>query len=354
MLSDPERWPFTGYEKIADSLEGWLGDDEAAYRALRGAVWVVSEKIHGANFCLVTDGAVVRPAKRKAFLGPGEDFFGHEELLDRIAPRVLALASDLRAGDAAVELVNVHCELFGGGYPHPEVPAVEGVAPVQTGCWYCPGIEVCVLDVAVLAAGERRYLDFDEVAALSEAAGLLYARALFRGPYEEAIAHPLGFESTLPALLGLPALPGNKAEGVVVKPASAVRVPRRAGWVRPVIKRKIAEFAEDERFHGAEKWAAPRQAGAGALEVLRYEVSCLVNEARLAAAVSKVGRVAPGDRARAREVMMLVVDDLTSELSAKHGAQVRGLRGEEAAALRAYVEGEARALVEVFLGVSPE
>src|SRR6185369_1173904 len=128
------------------------------------------------NFCLVSDGAEVRAAKRKAFLAPGEEFFGHEALLARIAPRILALAKD-----APADLVYVYCELFGGGYPHPEVAAVEGVAPVQTGCWYCPGIEVCVLDVAVLEGGERRYLDFDEVVERSEGAELFHARALFRG-----------------------------------------------------------------------------------------------------------------------------------------------------------------------------
>ena len=51
-------WPYFPYEKIADTLDAWLGDDEAAYRALRGATWIATEKIHGANFCLVTDGGL--------------------------------------------------------------------------------------------------------------------------------------------------------------------------------------------------------------------------------------------------------------------------------------------------------
>jgi Rnl2 family RNA ligase len=355
MERDPSEWPFTGYEKIAESLDAWLGDDEAAYRALRGVPWIVTEKIHGANFCLLTDGRAIRAAKRKALLRDGEDFFGHAALLDRLAPAITRLPALLRDAGITADLVYIHGELFGGGYPHPDVPKVAGVEPVQTGCWYCPHIELSIFDLAVLTSGERRYVDHDLLARACTELGLLHARPLFRGGYEEAMAYPLGFESTIPALLGLPPLPiGNKAEGVVVKPVRAVTVPRRADLVRPVIKRKIAEFAEDARYHEAEKWASkPTSANTGALDLLRWEISCLVNEARLAAAVSKVGRVGAGDVARAREVMSLVIDDLYTELAAKHAAAVASLAPSERAALASFAEGEARALVELYLGVSP-
>ena len=170
------------------------------------------------------------------------------------------------------------------------------------------------------------------------------------------MAFPLGFESTIPAALGLPPLSGvNKAEGVVLKPARAVRVPRRAGWIRPVVKRKIPEFAEDARYHAAEKWAArpaPSE-GAPALEILKHEVSALVTDTRLDAAVSKIGRVGPGDVARAREVHVLLVEDVYAELDAQHASALRTLSPAEAVDLRRYAEGEARALVELCLGVSP-
>lgn len=350
-------WPFFAYEKIAESLEAWVGDDEAAYRALRGVAWIATEKIHGASFCLVSDGALLRAGKRKVFLAPEEDFFGHRALVDRIGARVIALSAAVRAADAQVRLVYLHGELLGGGYPHPEVAADPAVQPVQTGCWYAPSIELCAFDLAVLREGDhdRTYVGHDEAARLFEEAGLLHARPLIRGTYEEVMRLPLGFESTLPALLGLPPLPrGNKAEGVVVKPVRAVTVPRRAGSIRPVIKRKIAEFAEDARFHEAEKWATRASPGeaAAALSALRWEVSARVVEPRLDAAVSKIGRIAPGDAGRAREVWALLVEDVLEDLALHERARMAALTALDRAALRRFVEGECGALVELCLGIA--
>lgn len=144
-----------------------------------------------------------------------------------------------------------------------------------------------------------------------------------------------------------PLPPGNRAEGVVLKPARGITVPRRPGTLRPIVKRKIAEFAEDARYHGAEKWADRR--ASGALEALAQEASSLVNENRLHAAVSKVGRVAPGDAARRTEVTALIVEDLHAELAARRGDLVRSLPPPEAAALARHLEGEARALVDLYL-----
>jgi len=351
--SDP---PFSPYEKIAESLAAALGDDEAAHRAASRAEWIVTEKIHGANFCFVTDGDEVRCAKRKTLLADDEDFFGHRALQTRLAPAVRDVLTRAKARDPNASRVFVYGELFGGGYPHPDVSPVPGVEPVQTGCWYAPGIEFCAFDVGFVRAGEseRVYLDQDEAREACETAGLLFARPLFRGRYEDAFAFPIGFETTIPARLGLPSLgPTNKAEGVVLKPARALVIPRRAGVLRPVVKRKIPEFAEDERFHEAEKWGAsgsPRAPSASPLEWLLHEASSLVNENRLNAAVSKVGPTRPGDTARLREVLALVREDLDAELAARHGEVLRGLSPAESRALAAHIDGEARALVELYLG----
>jgi len=60
------------------------------------------------------------------------------------------------------------------GYPHPAVPPVPAVQPVQTGCWYSPRIEIAAFDVGVLRAGERDrvYLDHDEAPPVPEHAGI--------------------------------------------------------------------------------------------------------------------------------------------------------------------------------------
>src|ERR1700691_5256338 len=126
-MSDPSAWPFPAYEKIAESSQAWVGDDEAAFRALARAEGIVTEKIHGANFVVVSAGAAIRAAKRKAFLSPGEDFFGHEALLARLSPAVRSLVALVRIRDPRVARVLVYGELFGGGYPHPDVASDPSV-----------------------------------------------------------------------------------------------------------------------------------------------------------------------------------------------------------------------------------
>jgi hypothetical protein len=187
---------------------------------------------------------------------------------------------------------------------------------------------------------------------LCEGAGILCTRPLFRGPYTEAASFPLGFETTLPARLGLPSLgPSNKAEGIVIKPARAIVVPGRDGVIRPVIKRKIPEFSEDERFHNAEKWSDRRAPApsASALDWLKYEASALVNENRLLAAVSKVGRVSPSDAAKLEEVATLVRQDLEAELASSHKARISSLSAGDTRSLARFLDRKVRALVHLYL-----
>ena len=360
MLTNPSKqtealdWPLGSYEKIADSLAEWIGNDEAAYRAANKVEWLVTEKIHGANFFVVTDGVTVRCAKRKAFLKVDEDFFGHRALLSTLQPKVLDLFAKLCLREPDTALAYVYGELFGGAYPHPDVVPVSGVQPVQTGCWYAPGIEFCAFDLGWVAAGasERVYFDFLDAMQLFDEVGIFCARPLLRGCYEDAAAFSPSFETTIPAALGLPSLGSqNKAEGVVLKPLRALTVPRRTGSVRPVIKHKIAEFSEDERFHRAEKWAtitAPAP-GLASLELLRHEASARVNENRLNAAVSKIGRIVAGDAVQLGEVHTLLIDDLNAELRANHASSLNALMAHELEDLERYVAAEAQALIDLYL-----
>jgi hypothetical protein len=358
ILDQPTQ--FSPYEKIAESLSAWLAGRRRG-GVPRGEPVLVDRHGEDPRGELLPGhqrgSGPVRQAQGVPLRGRGL-VRPSGALLDRLRPLVLRLHAEVLAGDRRVALVYVYGELLGGGYPHPDVPDVPGVSPVQTGCWYAPGIELCAVDVAILFDGarERVYLDQADAARLCGGAGLMFAPPLLCGTYEEAFAFPLGFATTLPALLGLPSLgPRNKAEGVVLKPARAIVVPRRPGSIRPVIKRKIPEFSEDDRFHGAEKWSQPLAptAEVPALDLLRAEVSALVNENRLAAAVSKVGAVRPGDAAQLAEVLSLVREDLEDELRRRCRTALGALSTSEAYELSRFVEGEARALVELHLGAPP-
>jgi Rnl2 family RNA ligase len=331
---------FLPYDKIEERWEG----DAQAERTLARERWVVTEKIHGANFVVVAerDGRV-RFAKRKQLLAPGESFFGHEVLVSRLAGefvRAISLAHELFGAQASIL---IYGELFGGRYPHPLVPAVERLQPVQTGVWYSPRLEYCAFDLAAIRPdGTREMAAYDRALDVFKTAGLLAAEPLFVGSLAAAIQIPVERPSTIPARLGLPAIDEpNLAEGVVIKTMRPVRLGKNI--VRPALKRKIAAFAEDERYQGAEKpVGSPRESGE-ALGILLDRASALLNPPRAAAAISKIG-VLDSD-ARRREAVAIIRDDILEELAKRAPAPMAALTPPDRALLASQLDLLAEALL---------
>ncbi|HOV26318.1 MAG TPA: RNA ligase family protein [Pseudobacteroides sp.] len=148
-----------------------------------------------------------------------------------------------------VQRITIYGELFGGYYPHAEVAANREVEAVQTGVYYSPDIEFCAFDIAIESCGERSYMDYDAAVNIFENAGLMYAKPLFRGSFEKAFDYPVGFESNIPKLLGLPPLNfENKAEGIVIKPVKPMLIKTAKGIVRPIIKKRFLNLKKKAGF----------------------------------------------------------------------------------------------------------
>ncbi len=163
-----------------------------------------------------------------------------------------------------------------------------------------------------------------------------------------ATSHVTVLQSTIPAALGLPPLPfANAAEGIVVKPLKALIVETATGPLRPALKKKTPRFAEDRRFHEAEKWAPRYTAPAfGNLELLMWEAYNLVTENRLHSAVSKLGHVGRGDGRRAQLLFRLLVDDVLEQLAADHKQPLSTLSAHQRDRLVDSIRGEVRALLK--------
>ena len=70
-----------------------------------GGSWIATEKIHGAQLLLASDGDTVRFGKRKAWLAPDEPFFGWQLLrneLELAVPRPRAARRRSERGRAAL------------------------------------------------------------------------------------------------------------------------------------------------------------------------------------------------------------------------------------------------------------
>lgn len=323
---------FCKYDKMAE-------DSGSVGVVLGGGQYIVTEKVHGANFCIIAAGtegglADVSFAKRTAPIGrarDAEDFYscrssGLLAALERPAREVFGTL----AGTHAAAAVHIYGELFGGRYSHPEVPPTPGVEPVQVGIWYAPDLRFMAFDVAVEApGGARHFLDFAAARVLCEGCGLFFAVPLFEGPLGECVSFPIEFKTTIPGRLGLPPLPEgvdggeNLAEGVVVRPQH--EPPQRGAGggrkesARGLFKRKIAAFSE-KRYQN-DDWKKGKAGGTGHVAVAlssfdeaRYEILACITEQRLAAVMSKVGRVEASDRAACRQLLEDFKQDVRESL----------------------------------------
>lgn len=287
-----------------------------------GGAWVATEKIHGANFVVGIAGDAVRFGKRKAWLEPDAAFFGWQLIANDLRDRAHALARMLGAAQ-----VVCYGELFGGGYPHPDVPAIPGLAAVQTGVWYAPDLRWAMFDVLVAVDDDDdgELLAHAEVEALAADAGIVTPPVIARGTRADVERAPIAGPSEVPALLGLPSIDGNLREGYVAKPDRRARAGER-----PIVKRKLADF-DDARFDAGDGWDPGHLALADVLAWARR----LVNPARVASARSKVGT------ARAAIVDEIVLDvavDLETVFAAAWRALGEAGEATVLAAIRAAAE----------------
>lgn len=240
---------FSEYEKMPKDFRK-LGQDTKTFSEMNKLKWVVTEKVHGANFSFVYQDKKLAYAKRKEYLSWNDDFFGFQEVASRLEDIVLQLFEKLSMDRQADKYI-IYGELFGGSYPHPDVLANENVQAIQTGVYYAPGINFCAFDIAFETDGHKHYLDYEDSVAYFETLGLFYAHVLFTGKLNEALNFTTRINSTLPERLGLPALEANLIEGVVIKPLRHSNFSAE----RPVVKLKNREFDEEKKFHEAEKWS---------------------------------------------------------------------------------------------------
>ncbi|MEF2529326.1 MULTISPECIES: RNA ligase family protein [Streptomyces] len=305
--------------------------------------WVAQEKVHGANFAVHCDRRGVRPAKRRELLAESglDDFFGVARIWPALAVAAGRCAAGLRrhCGADPSAPVTLYGELAGGRYPHPGVPHEAGAEPVQTGVWYAPGLLWLPFDAVVRTGGGTCWAGERALREAAAAAGLHCAPLLARGTLARVQEASPVFETRVPALLGLPALPGNLAEGIVVKPACDWWEPApdaaAGAGTRPVAKVKHPAFAEDRRYDGSRPHTVPPGGAAGVPGWLLSQAAALLTPARAAAAVGKLGPRTP-----AEEVAAEIARDAALDLADSVG----GLDGALSAALERALHPGALAL----------
>ena len=320
---------FSGYEKMATSLQK-MGLHTEDFSEMEKLQWVVTEKVHGANFSFVYEKEALKFAKRKAYLDWTDDFFGFQLVVNRLEGPVTRMFEALARNIPGSRHI-LYGELFGGQYPHSEVHPVKNIQAIQTGVYYAPSIEFCAFDIAIVPGNSdsKYYLDYQTTTGYLEEFGIFHAHPLHIGKFNEVIQFNTRINSTIPRLLGLPKLGENLIEGVVIKPWDQPK-----GSIlskRPVFKLKNPEFEEDEKFHEAQKWSYIPAVGTHSAELsfLIEELKKYLNPNRLASAVSKVGMLDPGNTERWEEIREECLQDIFTDFNENHGGLLNDLNTDQ-------------------------
>lgn len=251
-------------------------------------IFIVQEKVHGANFSFFTDGKEIKIAKRTAFIEKNEKFYNAHSILERYRKNVIDLFQKVKTIHSELETVVIYGELFGGGYKHQEVEPVKDVVKVQKGIQYAPHNEFYGFDIKLNGI---TYLDTDRVNQIFEETGFFYAKILFQGSLEEALTFPNVFDSKIPGWLGLPEIENNTCEGTIVK---TLKTKYFGNGARVILKNKNEKWIEKSKMVGKEHKHVQKPADFSEnAQHIWEEIQKYVTVNRLHNVVSKVGEFEP-------------------------------------------------------------
>jgi len=281
--------------------------------------FVVQEKVHGSNFCFVTDGVNVSAGKRTGFIEENEKFYDYEELLERYRERVIALFFAVKNKYSDLQTLSVFGEIFGGKYPHPEVNNDNKTMVIQKGVYYCPQHEFYVFDLYLNTSDTGFFLSVDEADDFFEKGNFLYAKSLFRGCLDECLQQPNEFQSQISVWLGLPPIEDNVCEGIVIRPVVTCYLQNGS---RVLLKNKNARFAEKKSVKKRAPKLLVEPTYSEALNALLPVTEEYITENRLANVVSHIGQISvPRDTGKLIGLFSKdILDDFLKENSGKYAA----------------------------------
>ncbi len=316
---------FSEFEKIPETLRK-TEEDEKFFREINKLTWVVTEKVHGANFSFVYENGQLKYAKRREYLSWADDFFGFQLVVNKIENYILALFGGLSREIKAQRYI-IYGELFGGKYPHPEVSPHKNFQAIQTGVYYAPDIHFCAFDIAI-EPGENQpkyYLDYDKAVNYFLKHNIFHAKILFEGKLNEATHFNTRISSMIPAMLDLPELSKNLIEGIIIKP---LRYPHLAE--RPVLKIKNKEFGEVQ-YHQAEKWSFIPEIRSHSedLSFLLEAMKDYLNSNRLESSISKIGALDMDNPERMSDIHKEFTEDILTDFNEAHHNLLDDLKEEQ-------------------------
>lgn len=266
---------FRKYPKITNSYDVKFLTKIAEHGLYASDIkWSVSEKLHGANLSIYCDGIGIEIASRNGMLDDSGNFYSLHTIKEELYRIVIALQEYYKGN------IKVYGEIFGGAYPHPDVPKAN-IGMVQKGVFYCPDIKFSVFDIQL---GDY-FLPVNEVEEICLSFDILHQDTLFKGTLTECLMFPNDNQTEMPNLLDLPSIDNNIMEGVVIKPIYPVFM----GDHRVILKNKNSVFAE--KNSAKKRLPKERKDLSTEMQETLESFAQYININRLDSATSKLGAV---------------------------------------------------------------
>ena len=251
-------------------------------------IFIVQEKVHGANFSFFTDGNEIKIAKRTAFIEKDDKFYNAHQILERYRENVFSLFQKVKNIHPEIETIVIYGELFGGGYKHKEVQPIADAIKIQKGVDYAPYNEFYAFDIKLNGI---TYMDVEIANSLLEEIGFFYAKTLFQGTLDDALKFSNVFNSHIPTWLGLPEIEGNMCEGTIIKP---IKTRYFGNGSRVIIKNKNDKWIEKSKMVIRKDKVAKKQVYfTDSAQKIWDEIQKYVTENRLNNVLSKIGEFEP-------------------------------------------------------------
>jgi len=264
------------YRKIFLEKISEYGFDEGEF--------VVQEKAHGANLSFWYDGAEMKCGKRSSFIK--DNFYDFEKVAEKYKKYMTQLYDTLKTDGHSFDILTLYGELIGGTYPHDDIKKDTSSTRIQKGIFYTPHNEFYAIDMSL----DGKLQDVDTFNTYMEKLGFLYAKPIFRGSFEDCLKHSNKFQSYVSSWLGLPEIPDNCCEGVVIKPIT----PKFFGnGDRMVLKNKNEKWAEKAQKKKRPVKQKPVISDT-AIE-LWQKLEQYITENRLRNVISKIGKIEKSD-----------------------------------------------------------
>ena len=148
---------------------------------------------------------------------------------------------NIRKFDPKLLKFSIYGEYFGGNWPvNSPLQLKGGCKAVQKGVYYTPNHEFYAFDIFVVNEQVAYWVDVLDIPRLL-GEHINSVPVYVRGTFEEVFNVNTEIDSTIPELLGLPKLPDNIIEGMVIRPNKNLKTPLNE---RVIIKKKNKEFME--------------------------------------------------------------------------------------------------------------